>query len=360
MGCASTTSCSLRAAKTRAKRYAPALVERGAFVIDNSSTFRMRDDVPLVIPEVNAERRAAPNTGSFRWRTARRSFYARRLPRLRDVAGLRSVRVATYQAASGAGRAGLDELSAGERAVATDAEEPQPQRLSARARAQRHSASRQFRRDGYSGEERKVRDETRKMLGLPNLRVSATTVRVPVRTAHSEAVWFETERDTSVEELADAFATRTRRRVPPRRHRDAARRRRHGCRARRALARAKKKRAKRNFALWCVGDQLRKGAATNGVQILELLLARGFVNMNATARIAVLKFGGTSVATPEQRDGRHCAHSRCARERVRRRWPSFPRWGARPQPYATDSLLSLVERPQRTSRTRICCSHAAS
>jgi aspartate-semialdehyde dehydrogenase len=255
--------------------YAPALVQHGRFVIDNSSTYRMRDEVPLVIPEVNAadvrsEHRLFPvaNCTAIILCTA--------LAPIRDAAGLRSVRVATYQSASGAGRAGLDELLDGERALSAGTPEPRPsvfpQALARNVIPQIGS----FDRDGYTGEERKVAQETRKMLGMPELFVSATTVRVPVRTAHSEAVWIETERESSVEELGEALA-----RAPgivyyaegivtPRevegtdlvhvarlRHEDGA--------------------SKCHFALWCVGDQLRKGAATNAVQILELLLERGLV-----------------------------------------------------------------------------------
>ncbi|MBV8637518.1 MAG: aspartate-semialdehyde dehydrogenase [Candidatus Eremiobacteraeota bacterium] len=255
--------------------YAPALLERGAVVIDNSSTFRMRDDVPLVIPEVNAnvvrgDHRLFPvaNCTAIILCTA--------LAPVRDTAGLRCVRVATYQAASGAGRAGLDELIAGERAAVSGEAEPEPKTFPARLARNVIPQVGRFEASGYCGEEEKVRDETRKMLGLPALLVSATTVRVPVRTAHSEAVWFETERDTSVEELAAAFdrapgvVFHSEGIVTPRdvEGRDAV----HVARVRR-----EDETSKRHFVLWCAGDQLRKGAATNGVQILELLLARGFL-----------------------------------------------------------------------------------
>ena len=255
--------------------YAPALVERGAVVIDNSSTFRMRDDVPLVIPEVNAnvvrgEHRLFPvaNCTAIILCTA--------LAPVRDVAGLRVVRVATYQAASGAGRAGLDELLAAERAVVNGGAEAEPKTFPAQLARNVIPQVGRFDASGYCGEEEKVRDETRKMLGLPSLMVSATTVRVPVRTAHSEAVWFETERDTDIETLASAFE-----RAPGVVfHRDGIVTPRdvegqdqvHVARLRR-----EDESSKRHFVLWCAGDQLRKGAATNGVQILELLLARGFL-----------------------------------------------------------------------------------
>jgi aspartate-semialdehyde dehydrogenase len=244
------------------EKYAPPLLERGAVVIDNSSTYRMRDGVPLIVPEVNphalrAEHRLFP-VGNC---TAIILCVA--LGPVRDTAGLRSVNVATYQAISGAGRAALEEFDRGEGNVVSNVV---PQIGS-------------FADDGYTGEELKVAAETRKILELPQLPITATCVRVPVRTAHSEAVFFETERKTSVEELTAAF-----KRAPgivfhadgivtPRevegtdlvhvarlRRFDAA----HGDDG-------------THFAMWIVGDQLRKGAATNGVQILELLLQRGAV-----------------------------------------------------------------------------------
>ena len=253
--------------------YAPALVEHGTYVIDNSSTFRMRAGVPLVIPEVNpgdvtSEHRLFPvaNCTAIILCTA--------LAPIRDAAALRSVRVATYQSASGAGRAGLDELLAGEGAIASGQDEPQPAAFPRPLARNVIPQIGSFDASGYTGEERKVAEETRKMLGLPELFVSATTVRVPVRTAHSEAVWIETDRDTSVETLGASLA-----RAPgvvyhpegivtPRdvEGTDLV----HVARLRREY-----EHSNRHFVLWCVGDQLRKGAATNAVQILELLLERG-------------------------------------------------------------------------------------
>jgi aspartate-semialdehyde dehydrogenase len=255
--------------------YAPAILERGAFVIDNSSTFRTRAGVPLVIPEVNPGDVHAGHR-LFPVANCTAIVLCMAMAPVRDVAGLRSIRVATYQAASGAGRVGLEELLTGERALALDQPEPQaavfPKPLARNVVPQIGT----FDDSGYSGEERKVAEEARKMLGLSSLFVSATTVRVPVRTAHSEAVWFETERDTDVAELTKAFERApglvfhhegivTPREVEGTDLVHVAR------------LRAESAESKRHFVLWCVGDQLRKGAATNGVQILELLLARGFI-----------------------------------------------------------------------------------
>jgi aspartate-semialdehyde dehydrogenase len=242
------------------EKYAPALLERGKIVIDNSSTFRMRPDVPLIVPEVNPH---ALNGGDrlFPVGNCTAIILCVALAPVRDVAGLASVRVATYQAISGAGRAALEEFDRGEGPVVRNVV---PQIGS-------------FGEGGYTGEELKVADETRKVLELPELPVFATTVRVPVRTAHSEAVFFETERETSVEELAEAFETapgivfhRTGI-VTPRdvEGTDEV----HVARLRAEALRQAQGDEGRHFQMWIVGDQLRKGAATNGVQILELLLS---------------------------------------------------------------------------------------
>jgi aspartate-semialdehyde dehydrogenase len=234
------------------EKYAPPLLERGTVVIDNSSTFRMRDDVPLIVPEVNAHALRAEHR-LFPVGNCTAIILCVALAPVRDTAGLASVHVATYQAISGAGRAALDEFDRGEGDVVRNVV---PQIGS-------------FGEDGYTGEELKVAAETRKILELPDLPVFATAVRVPVRTAHSEAVYFQTERETSVEELEAAFE-----RAPgvvfhregivtPREVEgtDLV----HVARLRHCEG--------NTFAMWIVGDQLRKGAATNGVQILELLLS---------------------------------------------------------------------------------------
>ena len=252
--------------------YAPALVAGGCVVIDNSATFRMRDDVPLIVPNVNAdalraEHRLLPvaNCTAIVLCTALRP--------IRDVAGLRAVRAATYQAASGAGRAGLDELLAGERAIAGGVPEPPPA-VFPRSLARNVVPQVGTLDDaGWTGEEQKIAQESRKMLDLPDLFVSATAVRVPVRTAHSAAVFVETQHATSVNELASAFESapgivfHREGIVTPRdvEGTDAV----HVARLRQEDA--------THYAFWCVGDQLRKGAATNAVDILQLLLDKGYV-----------------------------------------------------------------------------------
>jgi aspartate-semialdehyde dehydrogenase len=252
--------------------YAPALLERGSIVIDNSSTYRLANNVPLIIPEVNADA-MRPEHRLFPVANCTAIVLCTALRAIRDVAGLLNVHAATYQAASGAGRAGLDELAAGERALNEGSSEPRPAvfpRALARNVVPQVGS---FDDEGWTGEERKVAEETKKMLALPNLEIAITAVRVPVRTAHSEAVFVETERPTTKTELAAAFAAapgvvfHADGIVTPRdvEGTDEVH-----------VARLRQETPTR-YAFWCVGDQLRKGAATNAVQILELLIARGYV-----------------------------------------------------------------------------------
>ncbi|HVR46485.1 MAG TPA: aspartate-semialdehyde dehydrogenase [Candidatus Binatia bacterium] len=262
------------------ERYAPRLVESGCVVIDNSATFRMRSDVPLIVPGVNAEAMRAEHR-LFPVANCTAIVLCTALRPIRDAAGLRSVRVATYQAASGAGRAGLEEFLAQERAAVSGDPEPRAEVFPSRLARNVVPQIGAFDDSGWSGEERKIRDETRKMLELPELRVSVMAVRVPVRTAHSEAVFLETLRPASVAELAAALASAPgiayhgEGIVTPRdvEGTDDV----HVARLRRESFDSAQDDKGVGFALWCVGDQLRKGAATNAVQILELLLAKGYV-----------------------------------------------------------------------------------
>lgn len=252
---------------------APQALAGGAVVIDNSATYRMDPAVPLVVPEVNAYA-VEPHHRIFPVANCTAIVLCAGIAPIARSAGLRSVRVATYQAVSGAGRAGLDALESEERRTFAGA--PENGTVSPFAAPIFRNVIPQvgsIGASGDSGEEQKVALETRKILGLPALHLAATTVRVPVRFAHSEAVFIETERDTSVAELADAVAHApgiafhadgivTPRDVEGQDLVHVARLRAEG-------------ESKRRFQAWIVGDQVRKGAATNAVQILELLLARG-------------------------------------------------------------------------------------
>jgi aspartate-semialdehyde dehydrogenase len=198
------------------------------------------------------------------------------------TSGLRSVRVATYQAVSGAGRAGLEALEYEEFSGIAQAESSVDTPFVAPIFRNVIPQVGSFDANGDSSEERKVVEETRKILGLADLHVAATTVRVPVRFAHSEAVFVETERETDVAELSAAFERAsgvafhgqgivTPREVEGEDRVHVARLRAEGD-------------SGRHFQLWVVGDQTRKGAATNGVQILELLVQRGLAGHRPALR----------------------------------------------------------------------------
>jgi aspartate-semialdehyde dehydrogenase len=248
------------------KEMATALADAGIVVIDNSATFRLDPSCPLVIPEVNptavkTEHKIFP-VGNC---TAIVLCVA--LAPIERAVGLADVHVATYQAVSGAGRAGLDALASEEKGASPDGTFAAPIL---------HNVVPQigsFTGVGESGEESKVAAETRKTLERPDLRVSALCVRVPVRTAHSEAVFFTTQRPTTVADLGAALSAAegvvyhdagivTPIEVEGKDVVHVAR-----LRAENPEGTA--------FVMWVVGDQLRKGAATNGVQILELLIEQG-------------------------------------------------------------------------------------
>jgi aspartate-semialdehyde dehydrogenase len=246
---------------------AGALAGAGAVVIDNSATFRLADDVPLVVPEVNPHA-VRDHHRIFPVANCTAIVLTVALAPLERAVGLRSVRVATYQAVSGAGRAGLDALAREEAGVAPDGTFAAPIHRNVVPQVGGYDG------DGDTGEEKKVVAETRKMLGRPDLAMAATTVRVPVMRAHSEAVFFETKTATTVAELHDALrrapgvVLHERGIVTPRDVEDT------------DLVHVARVRPESEdptgtrFQMWVVGDQLRKGAATNAVQILELLLSR--------------------------------------------------------------------------------------
>jgi aspartate-semialdehyde dehydrogenase len=225
-------------------------VRGGAVCIDKSSAFRMEPDVPLVVPEVNGDRAhehrgvvAVPNCSTIQLVCA--------LKPLHDAAGLRSVRVATYQSASGAGAAAMERLRA--------------------ERPEDHDLRFDWPHDGEEFEEEaKIRDEARKILELPDLPVQAMCVRVPVLVGHLEAVWVETDAPLGPEQARDVLATAPGVRVVELPSPGAA----AGIddvlvgRFRPDPA------TPTGIAFLVAGDNLRKGAALNGIQIGELLFER--------------------------------------------------------------------------------------
>ncbi len=245
---------------------ARALADAGIIVIDNSATFRLDPSCPLVVPEVNPHAVHASHR-IFPVGNCTAIVLCVALAPIESAVGLAEVRVATYQAVSGAGRAGLDALAAEEAGADANGTFAAPILHNVVPQVGSFSGI------GDNGEEEKVAAETRKTLNRPDLHVAATCVRVPVRRAHSEAVFFTTETPTSVEALGAALAAapgvvfHDRGIVTPLdvENTDIV----HVARLRPEGT------SDTRFQMWVVGDQLRKGAATNGVQILELLVTAG-------------------------------------------------------------------------------------
>jgi aspartate-semialdehyde dehydrogenase len=227
----------------------PSAVSAGAVCVDKSSAFRLEDGVPLVVPEVNGER-ALEHTGIVANPNCCTIPLTMVLAPLHETAGLRRVRIATYQSASGAGTAAIERLRA---------ESPDQHRLRM-----------DWDFDGVEfDEETKLREETRKILELPDLPISATCVRVPVVVGHAEAVWVETEEpvspDAAERVLAEARGVRLEQ-IPTN---DAA-----AGSDEVLVGRIRSDPAAENgLALFLMCDNLRKGAALNAIQIAELVMA---------------------------------------------------------------------------------------
>jgi aspartate-semialdehyde dehydrogenase len=250
---------------------APRLVEHGARVVDLSSAFREHPDIPLVVPEINgAELARAPRlVANPNCTTAIACLPLAVVDRL---AGLAEVLVASYQAASGAGAAGLDALRGELREAAGLERGPgRPTPFPAPIALNVIPGIAQVAADGWSGEERKITAETRKILGRPELVVESTTVRVPVERCHSVAVHLQTRdplapgplvealrASPGIEWVADPHGPRPRECAGQ----DAV----HVGRVRAGM------RGPRSLAFFAVGDQLRKGASLNAVQIAAALL----------------------------------------------------------------------------------------
>src|SRR5580698_10038869 len=265
------------AGTTVSTEYAPKAAAAGCTVIDNSSQFRYQDDIPLVVPEVNAHAIgqyrargiiANPNCSTIQLLVALKPIY--------DVAGIERINVATYQSVSGAGREALEEL-AGQTANLLSGRPVDPPRLVAKQIAFNCVPQiDRFEDNGYTKEEMKMVWETQKIMEDPTIRVNATAVRVPVFYGHSEAVHIETRRKITAEQARlllqkAAGVTVLDERTPggyPTAVTEAAN---HDTvyvgRIREDMSH------ERGLDLWIVADNIRKGAATNSVQIAEILVA---------------------------------------------------------------------------------------
>ncbi|MBW2721267.1 MAG: aspartate-semialdehyde dehydrogenase [Deltaproteobacteria bacterium] len=256
------------------RQFAPAAAESGCVVIDNSSGWRMDPEVPLVVPEVNPHavadyRRkgiiANPNCSTIQMVVVLKPIY--------DAAGIERVVVSTYQAVSGTGKNAIEELTEQTRNLLTFQEvtpEVYPHRIAFNCFP--HIGS--FLENGYTEEEMKMVHETHKIMEDPNIRVSATTVRIPVFYGHSEAVNIQTERKLSAKEarvlLFQAPGVRVMdnpdERIYPMPSEAAGINDTLVGRIREDIS------IENGLDLWIVADNIRKGAALNTVQIAELLI----------------------------------------------------------------------------------------
>ena len=255
------------------KEYAATITRHGALMIDNSSAFRMDDDVPLVVPEVNGEDAfntprniiANPNCTTIQMVVA--------LKPINDLSPISRVHVATYQAASGAGAAAMDEL-VNQYAQLGRGEEPTVEKFAYQLAYNVLPHVDVFLENGYTKEEMKMYNETKKIMHAPNLDVSATCVRVPVMRAHSEAVWVETERPLELSEVRSAFEAAEGLVVV-----DAPAEKKYPMPLDVAgqdpvfVGRLRKDLTNENgLSFWIVGDQIKKGAALNAVQIAQYII----------------------------------------------------------------------------------------
>ena len=260
------------AGSAQSREYAPLAVKAGAVVVDKSSAFRMDPDVPLVVPEINAHAVrghrgivACPNCTSI--------VTVMPLKPLHEAGRLRRVVATSYQAVSGAGVNGVEELRSQALAWARG-EAITPRFFPHQIAFNVIPHIDKFAADGYTGEEMKLVGELRKILELPELAVSPTTVRVPVFTAHSVAVNVETEIKLGRERAREVLAG-----FPGLRLWDEPAENRYPMPV---VAEGQDEcyvgRVREDLSLpnglnfWVVGDQLRKGAALNGIQIAELLI----------------------------------------------------------------------------------------
>ncbi len=259
------------------KTWAPKAVERGAVVIDNSSAFRMTPNVPLVIPEVNPEA-AEAHQGIIANPNCTTILMAMAVWPLHQVQPVQRIVAATYQSASGAGMRAMEELKAQAQAILRG-ETPPTESFPYPLAFNLFPHNTPLNEQGYCEEEMKMVNETRKIFNAPQLRVSATCVRVPVLRAHSEAINLEFAQPMSVTKAREVLSNAPGVKVVEdwqanyfpmpidasgrdevlvgRIRQDLS----HPC----------------GLELWLCGDQIRKGAALNAVQIAELLVARNLL-----------------------------------------------------------------------------------
>lgn len=266
------------AGATVSKEFAPIFAQRGAFVVDNSSAWRMDKHIPLVVPEVNPDDISAqkkiianPNCSTIQMVVA--------LKPLHDKAKIETIHVSTYQAVSGAGSAGINDLVEQSKAWAKNRPLPAPKKIAHQIAFNLVPQIDVFTENGYTKEEMKMVNETQKIMGSNSISVSATCVRVPVFRSHSEAVWIRTKEELSVSQATALLA-----KAPgvtlidnpakleyPMPFFAAHQSKTFVGRIRKDLTDPK------GLLLWIVSDNLLKGAALNAVEISELLLKKKLI-----------------------------------------------------------------------------------
>lgn len=257
------------------KEFADTITKHGTVMIDNSSAFRMDDDVPLVVPEVNPEACknrprniiANPNCTTIQMVVT--------LKPIEKLSHITKVHVSTYQAASGAGAQGMAELENQFKQLA-NGEEPTVEKFQYQLAMNIIPQVDVFTDNGYTKEEMKMFNETKKIMES-DIDVSATCVRIPVMRNHSESIWLETEKEISVQEVQDAMDSaegvtlldKPEEGKYPMPLFCASQDDVYVGRIRKDLANPK------GITYWCVGDQIKKGAALNAVQIAEVMIKMG-------------------------------------------------------------------------------------
>ncbi len=260
------------------KEWAPQAVKEGAFAIDNSAAFRMDDNTLLCVPEVNGDQLpkagdapaiiANPNCSTIQLVVA--------LKPLAEKYGLKSVRVASYQSVSGAGRDGLDDLLEQSMQVLNGKEVTAGKTFDQQIAFNAIPQIGGLRDDGFCSEEFKIMNESKKILSLPDLPISAFTVRIPSINGHSEAVWFELNQSVATEDIANLLQSSNGIEVVS--EKDPQKYPMNVTASGQNPVYIGKLRQDpafdNSFQMWVVADNLRKGAALNGLQIAQAIFDR--------------------------------------------------------------------------------------
>ncbi|MCG7394610.1 aspartate-semialdehyde dehydrogenase [Microvirga sp. ACRRW] len=275
--------CLMSAGGEVSKEWSPKIAAQGAVVIDNSSAWRYDPEVPLVVPEVNAEALRDIKKGIIANPNCSTAQLVVALKPLHDAATIKRVVVATYQSVSGAGKDGMDELDRQTKALYS-LQDVQEKKFPKRIAFNLIPHIDVFMEDGYTKEEWKMMAETKKILD-PKIKLTATCVRVPVFISHSEAVNVEFEKPITADEARDILRSSPGIMVIDKRepggyitpHEAAGEDATYISRIREDIT------VENGLSFWCVSDNLRKGAALNAIQIAEAMANRGLLKAKKQA-----------------------------------------------------------------------------